>query len=219
MAQSKSSSQILHPGCLLSWILVLMATGISGVNWSMGLGSRGGVGWAAWLPGVPGAGQSVVYTFPPPKKKEEGCAHQGTWPDGFHFSCPIQPWVFVGRTDAEAESPFLWPPDVKSRLIGKDPDAGKDWGQEEKGATEDEMVGWHYRLNGREFEQTLGDSEGQGNLACFRSWGSQRVRRLSNLTTSDHQIFREAFSMWKEAVFCQFREVQEDKVSPDRADP
>ena len=63
-----------------------------------------------------------------------------------------QSWVFIGRTDAEAETPVLWPPDVKSWLIGKDPDAGKDWGQEEKGMTEDEMVGWHHRLNGHEFE-------------------------------------------------------------------
>ena len=84
-----------------------------------------------------------------------------------------QPWVFTGRTDAEAETPILWPPDLKSRLTGKDPDAGKDWGQEEKGITEnkivgeDEMVGWHHWLSGHEFEQTLGDSEGQGSLA----WG------------------------------------------------
>ena len=74
-----------------------------------------------------------------------------------------QSWVFVGRTDAEAETPILWPPDVKSQLIGKDPDAGTDGGQ--KRATEDEMVGWHFRLSGHEFEQTPGDSEGQGRLA------------------------------------------------------
>ena len=67
-----------------------------------------------------------------------------------------QPWIFTGRTDAEA--PILWPPDVKSQLTGKDPDAGKDWGQEEKGTTEDEMVGWHHQLNGHEFEQSPGDS-------------------------------------------------------------
>ena len=72
-----------------------------------------------------------------------------------------QPWIYIGRTDAEAETPILWPPDVKSRLIRKDPDAGKDWRQEEKGTTEDEMVGWHHRLNGHEFEQAQGDSEGQ----------------------------------------------------------
>ena len=69
-----------------------------------------------------------------------------------------QPWIFIGRTSAEAEVSVLWPPDVKSWLIGKYPDAGKDWGQEEKGATEDKMVGWHHWLNGHEFEQTLGDS-------------------------------------------------------------
>ena len=81
-----------------------------------------------------------------------------------------QSWIFIGRTDAEAEAPTLWPPDVKSQLIRKDSDAGKDWEQEEKGATEDEMVGWHHWLNGHEFEQTPGDSEGQGSLACCSSW-------------------------------------------------
>ena len=78
-----------------------------------------------------------------------------------------QHWRFIGRTDAKA--PILWPPDVKSQLIGKD--AGKGWGQEEKGATEDEMVGWHHRLSGREFEKTLGDGEGQGVRACCSPWG------------------------------------------------
>ena len=71
-----------------------------------------------------------------------------------------QPWVFIRRTDAEAETPVFWPPDVKSWLIRKDPDAGKDWRQEEKGMTEDEMVGWHHQLNGHEFEQAPGDGEG-----------------------------------------------------------
>ena len=69
-----------------------------------------------------------------------------------------RPWIFIGRTDIEAEAPILWPPDVKSQLIEKDPDAGKDWGQEEKGMTEDEMVGWHHQLHGHEFEQTPGES-------------------------------------------------------------
>ena len=68
-----------------------------------------------------------------------------------------QSWIFIGKTDAEAETPIFWPPDVKNWLIGKDPDAGKDWRQEEKGPTEDEMVGWHHWLNAHEFEQTLGD--------------------------------------------------------------
>ena len=86
-----------------------------------------------------------------------------------------QPWIFIGRTDAEAEAPILWPPDVKSGLIGKDPDAGKNWGQEEKGATEDEMVGWHHQLNGHEFEQIAGDSEGQRRLVCCSPWGHKKL--------------------------------------------
>ena len=79
-----------------------------------------------------------------------------------------QPWIFIGRT-GEAEAPIPWPLDVKSLLIGKDPDAGKDWGQEKK-ATEDEMVGQHHWLKGYEFEQTLGDRQGQGSLACYSPW-------------------------------------------------
>ena len=82
-----------------------------------------------------------------------------------------QPWIFIGRTDTEVEAPILWLPDAKNWLIRKDPDAGKDWGQEEKEVTEDEIDGWHHWLNGHEFEQTLGGSEGQGSLACCSSWG------------------------------------------------
>ena len=82
-----------------------------------------------------------------------------------------QSWIFIGRTDAEAETPILWPPDAKSWLIGKDPVAGKDLGQEEKGTTEDEMVGWHHRLNGHGFGWTPGVGDGQGGLACCVSWG------------------------------------------------
>ena len=80
-----------------------------------------------------------------------------------------QSWIFIGKTDVEV--PKLWPPDAKSWLTGKDRGAGKDWGQDDKGVTKDEMVGWHHRLNGHEFEQTPGDSEGQGSLACCRPWG------------------------------------------------
>ena len=86
-----------------------------------------------------------------------------------------QSWIFTGRTAVEAETSILWPPDAKSWLIGKDPDAGKDWGQEEKGTTEDEMVGWHYWLNGHEFEQALEDGEGQGSLACCSPWGRKEL--------------------------------------------
>ena len=82
-----------------------------------------------------------------------------------------QSWIFIGRTGAEAETPVLWPPDSKSWLIGKDPDAGNDWRQEKKGTTEDEMVGWHHWLDGRESEWTLGVSDGQGGLVCCDSWG------------------------------------------------
>ena len=81
-----------------------------------------------------------------------------------------QPRILTERTDAEAEAPMLRPPDAESQLIGKDPDAGKDRGKEEKGVTDDE-VEWRHRLNGHEFEQTPGDSEGQGSLACYKPWG------------------------------------------------
>ena len=93
-----------------------------------------------------------------------------------------QSWVFFGRNDARAETPVLWPPHVKSWLTGKDSDAGRDWGQEEKGTTEDEMAGWHHRLDGHEFEWTPGDGNGLGGLACCNSWGlkeSDMTERLN----------------------------------------
>ena len=93
-----------------------------------------------------------------------------------------QSWVFIGRTDAEAETPILWPAHAKSWLNGKDPDAGRDWGQEEKGMTENEMAGWHHRLDAHEFGWTPGDGDGQGGLACCNSWGrkeSDTTERLN----------------------------------------
>ena len=93
-----------------------------------------------------------------------------------------QPWIFIGRTDAEAETPLLWPPDGKSWLTGKDSDAGKDWRQDEQGTTEDEMAGWHHWLNGHEFEQAQGVGDGQGVLVCCSLWGhkeSDVTERLS----------------------------------------
>ena len=86
-----------------------------------------------------------------------------------------QPWIFIGRTDADAKAPILWPPDTKSWLIRKDPDAGKDWRQEKKGTIEDEMVGCHHRLNGHEFDQTPGDGDGQGSLVCCSPWGHKEL--------------------------------------------
>ena len=89
-----------------------------------------------------------------------------------------QSWIFIGRTDAEAETPILWPPDAKTWLIGKDSDAGKDWRQEEKGTTEDEMFGWHHWLDRHEFEQAPGVGDGQESLVCC----SQRGRKESDTT-------------------------------------
>ena len=107
-----------------------------------------------------------------------------------------QSWVFIGRTDVEAETPILWPTDAKSWLIWKDPDAGKDWGQEEKRTTEDEMVGWHHRLNGHRFEWTPGVGDGQGDLACCYSWGRRvghdwaiELNRMSVLVYGWHRIY------------------------------
>ena len=97
-----------------------------------------------------------------------------------------QPWIFIGRTDAEAEVPILWSFQffwAKNQLIGKDSDAGKNWRQEEKGMTEDDMVGWHQCLNGHKFEKALGDGEGQGSLACCSPWGWKKSNRLSDWTT------------------------------------
>ena len=94
-----------------------------------------------------------------------------------------QPWILIGRTDAEAEAPLLWSPYVNSQLTGKVPDAGKDWGQEEKRALEDEMAGQHHQCNEHELGQTLGDGEGQGGLVCWRPWGcneSDRTGWLNN---------------------------------------
>ena len=93
-----------------------------------------------------------------------------------------QSWMFIGRTDAEAETPVLWPPDVKSWLIGKDSDAGRDWGQEDKGTTEDEMAGWHHWLDGHESEWTPGVGDGQGGLVCCDSWGRKESDTTEWLT-------------------------------------
>ena len=102
-----------------------------------------------------------------------------------------QPWLFFGRNDAKAETPVLWPPHAKSWLTGKDTDAGRDWGQEEKGMTEDEMAGWHHQLDGHEFEWTPGVGDGQGGLACCDSWGrkeSDTTERLNWTELKEAQV-------------------------------
>ena len=102
--------------------------------------------------------------------------------------------MFIGRTDFEAETSILWPPHAKSWLIGKDPDAGKDWGQEEKGTTEDEMVGWHHQLNGHGFGWTLGVGNGQGGLVCCGSWGLKESDTTEQLNWTEFTF--SLFSWW-----------------------
>ena len=99
-----------------------------------------------------------------------------------------QPWIFTGGTDGEAEAPNLWPPDAKNWLIGKDPDAGKDWRQEEKGMTEDEMVGWHHRLDGREFEQAPRVGDGRRSLACCSPWGRKEWNTTERLNWTELSV-------------------------------
>ena len=99
-----------------------------------------------------------------------------------------QLWMFIGRTVAEVKALILWPPDPKSQLIGRNPDAGKDWGQNEKGVAEDEMVAWHHRLNGHEFEQTLGGSKGQGSLVCCSPWGPKESDLTEQLNNNNEML-------------------------------
>ena len=117
---------------------------------------------------------------------------------------PVNPqgnqlWIFIGRTNAEAEPPILWSPDVKNWLIGKDPDAGKDWRQEEKGPTEDEMAGWHHWLDGFEFEQSLGVGNGQGSLVCCSPWGHKESDTTKWLNWTD--LFKEFTSKYAVTIW------------------
>ena len=97
-----------------------------------------------------------------------------------------QSWIFIGRTNAEVETPILWPPDVKNWLIGKDPDAGKDWRHEGKGMTEDEMVGWHHQIDGHEFEQAPRVGDGQGGLACCSPWSRKESDTTEQLNWTEN---------------------------------
>ena len=126
-----------------------------------------------------------------------------------------RPWILIGRTDAEAKAPILWPPDANNHLIGKDPDAGKDWRQKEKRVTEDEMVQWHHECNGHELGQTPGDGEGQGSLACWSPWGRKELDTTWRVTNNKQNIlsypnkeyrlflaylFRKHCSVWKNSI-------------------
>ena len=115
-----------------------------------------------------------------------------------------QPWIFIERTDAEAKAPIFWPLDAKDWLIGKDPDAGKDWRQEEKGTTENEMVGWHHWLNGHDFKHTLGDSEGQGSLVCCSPWDHKELDMTSWLNNKDILQSLEKFVLFNTVATCDF---------------
>ena len=113
-----------------------------------------------------------------------------------------QSWVFIGRTDAEAETPILWPVDAKSWLIWKDPDAGKDWGQEEMGTAEGKMVGWHHLLNACKFEQAPGDGEGHGSLAWYSPWCRKELDTTEQLNTTItwfciYQIGKNEKNLWR----------------------
>ena len=112
-----------------------------------------------------------------------------------------QSWIFIERADVEAETPTLWPPDVKNWLIRRDPDAGKDWRQEEKGMTEDEMVGWHHWLNGHEFEQAPGVGDGQGGLVCCSPWGRKKSDMNERLNWTELNWQNSYSSLWEPSLF------------------
>ena len=111
-----------------------------------------------------------------------------------------QSWIFIEKADAEAETLILGPPDVKNWLIWKDPDAGKDWGQEEKGTTEDEMVGWHHWLNRYEFEPTQRDIKGQASLMCCSPWGFKESEMTQRLNNNNVNMYKMAFILFHRII-------------------
>ena len=125
-----------------------------------------------------------------------------------------QPWTLIARTDAE--TPIFWSPGAKSWLIGKDPVAGKDWRQEEKGLTEDEMVGWYHRPDGHEFEQALGDSEGQGSLECCSPWSRRVGTWLSDWTTNLQRLWHAMFLAWWSELYFLFPPKEPDNLDKQK---
>ena len=117
-----------------------------------------------------------------------------------------QCWIFIGRTDAEAETPILWPPDVKNWLIWKDPDAGKDWTCDEKGTTEDEMAGWHHQLNGQEFEWTPCVGDGRGGLVCYSPWGHKELDTTEQLNWTEFIRLVSGGILWP-PFWCLFQSI------------
>ena len=114
-----------------------------------------------------------------------------------------QSWVFTGRTDAEAETPILWPPHAKSLLIGKDPDAGRDWWQEKEGMTEDEIPGWHHWFDGHESEWTPGVGDGQGSLVCCYSWGHKESDTNEGVNWTELNIHIQNLEKWYWRIYLQ----------------
>ena len=129
-----------------------------------------------------------------------------------------QSWIFFVRTDTKSETPILWPPDSKNWLIGKDPDAGKDWRQEEKGKTEDEVVGWHHQLNGHEFGQALGVGDGQGSLLCCSPWGCKETDTTEHWTelnwTEPEHSNQNMFLVHKCKHACSHQEMKPKSFDP-----
>ena len=116
-----------------------------------------------------------------------------------------QSWIFFGRTGAEAETPIVWPPDAKNQLVGKDPDSEKDWRQEEKGMTEDELVGWHHQWDGHEFVEVLGVGDGQGSLACCSPWGCKELDMTERLNWTDTFGHPEKETFQPSKWICRFK--------------
>ena len=132
-----------------------------------------------------------------------------------------QSWIFIGRTNADAETPILWPPDGKNWLIWKDPDAGIDWRQEERGTTEDEMVGWHHRLDEHGFGWTLGVGDGRGGLACCGSWGRRESDTTEQLIWTELNLILLSLDIsWPHEIFhthtcisCQINHILLEQIS------